>query len=45
MDGEVGPGRKITGVYVVEVPKGTNGLELEFNGSLLLGEQVIVKLN
>ncbi|APQ77141.1 DUF4352 domain-containing protein [Clostridium botulinum] len=45
MDGEVGPGRKITGVYVVEVPKGTTGLELEFNGSLLLGEQVIVKLN
>ncbi|APF28568.1 MULTISPECIES: DUF4352 domain-containing protein [Clostridium] len=45
MDGEIGPGRKITGVYVVEVPKGTTGLELEFNGSLLLGGQVIVKLN
>ncbi|MHB7979322.1 DUF4352 domain-containing protein [Clostridium sporogenes] len=45
MDGEIGPGRKITGVYVVEVPKGTTGLELEFNGSLLLGGQVVVKLN
>ncbi|NFQ67873.1 DUF4352 domain-containing protein [Clostridium sporogenes] len=45
MDGEIAPGRKLTGAYVVEVPKGTTGLELEFDGSLLLGRQVIVKLN
>lgn len=45
LDGNIGPGRKLTGVYVVEVPKGTTGLELEFNSSLLTGGQVIVKLN
>lgn len=45
LDGEVGPGRKITGVYVVEVPQGTKGLELEFDASLLSSGQVIVKLN
>ncbi|EJP6471726.1 DUF4352 domain-containing protein [Clostridium sp. L74] len=45
MDGTLGAGRKMTGAYVVEVPKGTTGLELEFDSSLLLGGQVIVKLN
>ncbi|KEH85157.1 hypothetical protein Z965_10500 [Clostridium novyi A str. BKT29909] len=45
MDGQIAPGRKLTGVYVVEVPKGTKGLELEFDSSLILGGQVIVKLN
>ncbi|KEI10513.1 hypothetical protein Z957_01905 [Clostridium sp. K25] len=45
MDGQIAPGRKLTGVYVVEVQKGTTGLELEFDNSFLLGEQVIVKLN
>lgn len=45
LDGNIGPGRKLTGVYVVEVPKGTTGLELEFDSSLLTGGQVIVKLN
>lgn len=45
MDGTVGVGRKLTGVYVVEVPKGQTGLELEFNSSLFTGGQVIVKLN
>lgn len=45
MDGQVAAGRKLTGVYVVEVPKGTTGLELEFNSSLFTGGQVIVKLN
>lgn len=45
MDGTIGVGRKMTGVYVVEVPKGTKGLELEFDGSLLTTGQVIVKLN
>ncbi|EJO5349015.1 DUF4352 domain-containing protein [Clostridium botulinum] len=45
MDGEIGPGRKLTGVYVVEVPKGTKGLELQLDSSFLLGGQVIVKLN
>ncbi|KGN02061.1 hypothetical protein Z969_07145 [Clostridium novyi A str. 4570] len=45
MDGQIAPGRKLTGVYVVEVAKGTSGLELEFDSSFLLGGQVIVKLN
>ncbi|BDR75285.1 DUF4352 domain-containing protein [Clostridium tetani] len=45
MDGQLAPGRKLTGVYVVEVKKGTKGLELEFNSSLFSGGQVIVKLN
>ncbi|MFL0245540.1 DUF4352 domain-containing protein [Candidatus Clostridium stratigraminis] len=45
LDGEVGAGRKMTGVYVVEVPKGQTGLELEFDSSFLTGGQVIVKLN
>lgn len=45
LDGEVGAGRKITGAYVIEVPKGQTGLELEFDGSLLSGSQVVVSLN
>lgn len=45
LDGKIGVGRKMTGVYVVEVPKGTTGLELEFEGSLLSSGQVVVKLN
>lgn len=45
LDGEVGPGRKITGEYVVEVPKGSKGLELEFDSSLISSGQVIVDLN
>ena len=45
MDGQLAPGRKLTGVYVVEVPKGSTGLELEFNSSLFSGGQIIVKLN
>lgn len=45
LDGKVGPGRKLTGEYVVEVPKGATGLQLEFDSSLLTGGQVIVDLN
>lgn len=45
LDGKIGAGRKITGVYVVEVPKGKKGLELEFDSSLLTGGQVVVTLN
>lgn len=45
LDGEISPGRKLTGAYVVEVPKGTKGLELEFDSSFLASGQVIVKLN
>jgi hypothetical protein len=45
LDGTVGAGRKLTGVYAVEIPKGTTGLELEFDSSLFTGGQVIVKLN
>ncbi|UZQ50619.1 DUF4352 domain-containing protein [Clostridium kluyveri] len=45
LDGTIGVGRKITGVYVVEVPQGQTGLELEFDSSFLTGGQVIVTLN
>ena len=45
MDGTLGAGRKMTGAYVVEIPKGTTVLELEFDSSLLSGGQVVVKLN
>lgn len=45
LDGEIAPGRKMTGAYVVEVPKGKKGLELEFDSSFLTSGQVIVKLN
>lgn len=45
LDGDVGAGRKLTGVYVVEVPKAQKGLELEFNNSFLAGSQIIVQLN
>ncbi|EDS79098.1 DUF4352 domain-containing protein [Clostridium perfringens] len=45
LDGKVAPGRKMTGEYVVEVPKGATGLQLEFDSSLLTSGQVIVDLN
>lgn len=43
--GDIEPKEKITGEYIVEVPKGINGLKLDFNSSLLNGKQVIVNLN
>lgn len=45
LDGVVGVGRKMTGVYTVEAPKGAKGLELEFDASFISSGQVIVKLN
>jgi hypothetical protein len=45
LDGSIGVGRKMSGAYVVEVPKGTKGLELEFDASLFSSGQIIVKLN
>lgn len=45
LDGKVGPGRKITGEYIVEVPKGAKGLQLEFDSSLISSGQVVVNLN
>ena len=45
LDGTVGSGRKITGEYCVQVPKGQTGLELEFNSSLINNQQIIVSLN
>lgn len=44
LDGTVGAGRKISGEYVVEVPTGATGLELQFDSSLI-GNQIIVALN
>ena len=44
LDGDIAPTRKITGEYVVQVPKDKKGLELEFDSSLFLGGQVIVEL-
>ncbi|MDB8804738.1 DUF4352 domain-containing protein [Romboutsia sp. 1001216sp1] len=43
LDGTIGPGRKMTGEYVVEVPKDATGLELQFDSSLA-GNQVVVEL-
>lgn len=45
LDGNVGSGRKISGEYVVQVPKDETGLELVFDSSLWTGGQVIVSLN
>lgn len=45
LDGTIESGRKLTGVYVVEVPKDKTGLELEFDSSIILGNKVIVTLN
>jgi len=45
LDGTIGVGRKMTGQYTVEAPKGATGLELEFDGSLFSSGQIVVKLN
>lgn len=45
LDGTVGPGRKISGEYCVQVPQGQTGLELEFNSSLINNQQIVVNLN
>ena len=45
LDGTIGAGRKLTGVYVVEVEEGKTGLELEFDSSFIKGEKIVVKLN
>ncbi len=45
LDGQVASGRKISGEYVVQVPKGKTGLDLVFDSSLLTGGQIIVNLN
>lgn len=44
MDGNIGAGRKLTGVYVVEVPKGKKGLELVFDSTFIAKGQVVVQL-
>lgn len=45
LDGKIAPGRKMTGEYIVEAPKGEKGLELQFDSSLVSNGQVIVTLN
>ncbi|MGL5149864.1 MAG: DUF4352 domain-containing protein [Clostridium sp.] len=45
LDDNVEPGKKLTGVYVVEVPIGTTGLELEFTEVFISEKKTIVKLN
>ncbi len=45
LDGKVAPGRKMTGEYIVQAPKGQKGLELQFDSSLISNGQVIVTLN
>jgi hypothetical protein len=45
LDGTVGPTRKISGEYCVEVPNGKAGLELEFNSSFINNQQIVVELN
>ena len=41
----LGVGRKLSGVYVVEVEEGKTGLELEFDSSFISGQKIVVKLN
>lgn len=46
LDGKVAAGRKITGEYVVEVPKDKTGFELVFDSTIIASNgQVIVELN
>lgn len=45
LDGTIGAGRKMAGVYTVQAPKGATGLELEFGASFISSGQVIVQLN
>lgn len=45
LDGDLAAGRKMSGEYVVEVPKGKKGLDLVFDSSLFTGGQAIVDLN
>ena len=45
LDGTIGVGRKLSGVYVVEVEEGKTGLELEFDSSFISGQKIVVKLN
>ena len=45
LDGTIGVGRKLSGVYVVEVEEGKTGLELEFDLSFISGQKIVVKLN
>lgn len=45
LDGTIGAGRKLTGVYVVEVEEGKTGLELEFDSSFIRGQKLVIKLN
>lgn len=45
LDGTIGAGRKLTGVYVVEVEEGKTGLELEFDSSFIGSQKIVVKLN
>jgi len=45
LDGKLAAGRKMSGVYAVEVKKGTTGLELEFLSGIFGTEQIVIKLN
>ncbi|MCL2526018.1 MAG: DUF4352 domain-containing protein [Coriobacteriia bacterium] len=45
LDGTVLPGKMMTGEYAVEVPEGTTGLELQFDGAFLSGGSIIIDLN
>jgi hypothetical protein len=46
LDGEIQPGRKMSGEYAVQVPKkGISGLELEFSSSFWSGSTLIVSLD
>lgn len=45
LDGEIAPGRKLRGDIAFEIPKETNGLELEIDPSIYGTGKVIVKLD
>lgn len=45
LDGSLDPGKKMTGVYIVEIPKGLTGLQLEFDNILVDRRQIAIQLD
>jgi len=45
LDGTLAPTRTLTGEYAVEVPIGSEGLELQFEGSVFGGRVILFELN
>lgn len=45
LDGIIGPDKILTGVYIVEIPKGEKGLSLQVNKTFVKENDVFVNLN